>query len=179
MILEIAAHTGGGWRENHCPGRRLRYAVHSVRLFLLAQPVLLAHLLATGGHPGLHPPRRKYEVLPHERTNSELREDAATPSTSGLTLADGGQLTAQFVVYAIGGPSQGALPRLAVLKKLKGSMFYSADWNHDVDFSGKRVAVTGSGASAIRFVPRPSPGAASSCCSRATPSWLIMRPRRA
>ena len=61
--------------------------------------------------------------------------------------------TARFVVSGIGGLHVPAEPAFPGIEKFDGDVFHSATWNHEVDLRGKRVAVVGTGASAIQFVP--------------------------
>ena len=70
-----------------------------------------------------------------------------------LTLDDGGTLQAAAVVCAVGQLGRPALPDIAGRDGFAGPSWHSARWNHDVDLAGRRVAVVGTGASAIQFVP--------------------------
>jgi cation diffusion facilitator CzcD-associated flavoprotein CzcO len=70
-----------------------------------------------------------------------------------LTLDDGGSLEASAVVSAVGQLNRPAFPDIAGRDDLTGPSWHSARWNHGADLTGKRVAVIGTGASAIQFVP--------------------------
>jgi cation diffusion facilitator CzcD-associated flavoprotein CzcO len=117
----------------------------------------------------------KYGVLPHLRFNSELREARWNADEQLWHLATGGgdRYTCRFLVSAIGGLSRPALPKVKGLEKFEGPMFHSADWNHDVDLAGKRVAVIGTGASAIQFVPQIAPKVGKLVLMQRTPPWII------
>ena len=57
----------------------------------------------------------------------------------------------------MGGLSEPSIPDIPGLDRFEGTLFHSAQWNHDHDLAGERVAVIGTGASAIQFVPRIQP----------------------
>lgn len=67
-----------------------------------------------------------------------------------LEDAHGQHFTAQFVVPGMGALSTAAIPQLNGIENFKGPMFHSQQWNHDYDLKDKRVAVIGTGASAIQ-----------------------------
>jgi cation diffusion facilitator CzcD-associated flavoprotein CzcO len=64
-----------------------------------------------------------------------------------------GLIHARFAIMAGGPMHQPVLPKIKGLETFKGAQFHSAEWNHDFDLNGKKVAVVGAGASAIQFVP--------------------------
>jgi cation diffusion facilitator CzcD-associated flavoprotein CzcO len=66
-------------------------------------------------------------------------------------------LTADLLIAGQGPLTEPALPPLPGLDKFEGVLFHSAHWNHDCDLTGKRVAVIGTGASSIQFVPQIQP----------------------
>ena len=67
--------------------------------------------------------------------------------------AQDGALTAQVLVGALGPFSEPSVPNLPGLEKFGGTVFHSTTWDHDHYLSGERVAVIGTGASAVQFVP--------------------------
>ena len=80
--------------------------------------------------------------------------DAARPS-------DGEEREFDVLVTACGQLTNPAIPRDPGLEDFEGPVFHSAEWDHDHDLSGERVAVIGTGASAIQFVPRIAPRSSS------------------
>ena len=68
-----------------------------------------------------------------------------------------GAYTADVVVAAPGPLSEPSIPALEGLDTFAGTTFHTADWNHDHDLTGRRVAVIGTGASAIQAVPEIQP----------------------
>jgi cation diffusion facilitator CzcD-associated flavoprotein CzcO len=68
-----------------------------------------------------------------------------------------GPRTAQHVVVATGALAEPVVPDLPGLGRFHGAHFHSARWDHEFDLTGKRVAVVGTGASAVQFVPAIAP----------------------
>ena len=83
-----------------------------------------------------------------------------------------GQYLARTVIFATGPITESQTPKLPGLDSFTGEMFHSARWNHDYDLTGKRVAVIGTGASAIQFVPEIQPKVKSLFVFQRTAPWL-------
>ncbi len=75
----------------------------------------------------------------------------------------------------MGALSQPAIPALKGLDRFEGTTFHSATWNHDHDLAGRRVAVIGTGASAIQFVPAIQPQVGQLTVFQRTPPWIMPR----
>src|SRR5204863_4082849 len=90
-----------------------------------------------------------------------------------LATAAGERLSAAVLVAGIGPLSEPALPDIPGLESFEGRTFHSARWDHDHDLTGERVAVVGTGASAIQFVPRIQRHADSLHVFQRTPPWVI------
>ena len=88
------------------------------------------------------------------------------------------KLDAQLVVSGMGGLSTPAYPEIQGIETFTGKAFHSQDWDHDYDFAGKRVAVIGTGASAIQFVPEVAKDAAQLDLYQRTPPWIMPKPDR-
>ena len=154
-ILERADDIGGVWRDNTYPG-----AACDVPSPLYSwswatnpdwgrryspQPEILDYIRRTAAADGL---------LDLVRTGVEVSAveyDDAT-STWQVTTSTG-TLSADLVVSAVGQLSHPVVPAVPGASTFAGPAFHSAQWRHDVDLAGKRVAVVGTGASAIQFVP--------------------------
>lgn len=95
----------------------------------------------------------KYALSNHIRFNctvTEARFDD-TRNQWKVELANGEELTANVVITATGQLNQPAWPRIEGMDRFAGKLFHSARWDHSYDFSNKRVAVIGTGASAINL----------------------------
>src|SRR5207245_445087 len=86
-----------------------------------------------------------------------------------------GQLTANLLILGNGPLSEPSLPHIPGIEGFEGVMFHSAQWNHDYDLTGKRVAVIGTGASSIQFVPKIQPLARHLSLFQRTPPWILPR----
>ena len=82
-------------------------------------------------------------------------------------------------MIATGQLHQPAVPRLPGLDEFAGYSFHSARWDHDYDLSGKRVAVIGTGASAVQFVPEVAKQAGRLHVFQRTGNWFLPRRNRA
>jgi cation diffusion facilitator CzcD-associated flavoprotein CzcO len=176
IVLEKAADVGGTWRENHYPGAACDVPSNMYSYSFEPNPDWSrtyspqAEILDYIRHCA-----SKYGVMPHLRYNSELVEARWDNDTQLWHLATGAgdRYTCRILVSAIGGLSRPALPKVPGLGTFKGPMFHSADWNHDIDLAGKRVAVIGTGASAIQFVPQIAPKVGKLVLLQRTPPWII------
>jgi cation diffusion facilitator CzcD-associated flavoprotein CzcO len=90
-----------------------------------------------------------------------------------LVLDDGGEVESQFVISAVGMFGAPVRPDIPGLDAFEGTMFHSAEWNHDHDLRGERVAVIGSAASAVQFVPEIAPDVEQLHLFQRTPNWVL------
>lgn len=159
-VFEKADDLGGCWRENTYPGAACDVPSHLYsysfepksdwsRRFAPQREILdyLRHCAT------------KYDVLRHIRFRSEVagaRFDAEG-NRWDVRLADGTVHLTDVLVSACGQLSRPAWPRIPGIESFEGEIFHSANWNHEYDLDGKDVAVIGTGASAIQFVPQIAP----------------------
>ncbi|MET0236495.1 MAG: NAD(P)/FAD-dependent oxidoreductase [Kibdelosporangium sp.] len=181
-ILERAADVGGVWRDNTYPGAACDVP-SSLYSFSFApnpfwprrystQPDILAYLRRTAAAEG---------VLGQVRFGTEVTGGAfdETEGVWRIETAAGETITADVLVPAVGQLSRPALPQIPGAETFRGPAFHSADWDHDVDLAGKRVAVIGTGASAVQFVPRLQPGAKSVTVFQRSAPYVVPKPDRA
>jgi len=156
VVFEKADEVGGTWRENTYPGAACDVPSHMysfsfepnprwTRTFA-PQPEILDYLKRTAD---------KYGVRPHIRFRAEITDivfDEAGDRWT-VTTADGQAVTARVVVLGIGPLHVPAIPQLKGMETFQGQVMHSATWDHEYDLTGKRVAVIGTGASAIQIVP--------------------------
>jgi cation diffusion facilitator CzcD-associated flavoprotein CzcO len=156
VVFEKGDDVGGCWRENTYPGAACDVPSHLYSFSFepkhdwsrrfAPQPEILDYLRHCA---------EKYDVRRHVRFNTEVT-GAEFDEGAGvweIALADGSTHRAQVLVTATGQLSRPAYPRIPGIDSFAGELFHSARWNHDYDLTGKRVAVIGTGASAIQFVP--------------------------
>lgn len=88
------------------------------------------------------------------------------------------EYVARTIISGSGGLSEPRLPEIEGIDAFQGEIFHSARWNHDVDLAGKRVAVIGTGASAIQLVPELQKVVGHLDVYQRTPNWVIPRNER-
>ena len=179
LIFEKDAGVGGTWRVNNYPG----CACDAIpRLFLLLRSEPGADVRPPAGNPRLSGEvLGKYRLQEKTLLNTEIGKLAWDERQSLWHLHDaqGNHYTANAVVSGMGGLSTPAYPRLDGLENFQGKVFHSQQWDHDYDLKGKRVAVIGTGASAIQFVPEIQPLVAALDLYQRTPPWILPKPDRA
>ncbi|HET6786851.1 MAG TPA: NAD(P)/FAD-dependent oxidoreductase, partial [Aquabacterium sp.] len=122
----------------------------------------------------------KYNLIQHVRFNANMigaRYDEAR-RVWRLQAEDGRVFESEILVSGMGGLSNPAIPDIQGLERFEGTTFHSATWNHGYDFTGKQVAVIGSGASAIQFVPKIAPLVDQLHYFQRTPPWVVPKDDR-
>lgn len=122
----------------------------------------------------------KHGLRPYIRFNTHFEgAEFDTANQRWTVRTSGGVFTARVVVSGSGGLAEPKLPEIAGVETFKGDTFHSSRWNHEIDLAGKRVAVIGTGASAIQFVPEIAAKVGRLDVYQRTPNWIIPRPDRA
>jgi len=176
VIFEKAADLGGTWRENTYPGAACDIASHLYSYSFephypwssryAPQAEILGYLRHCAS---------KYDLTRHLRFNAEVTAAAfdAVRGVWTLTFRDGSQVDAETVVSAVGQLHRPAIPDIPGRESFQGRMFHSAHWDHGYDLTGKRVAVIGTGASAIQFVPAIAPKLRQLIVYQRSPGWIV------
>jgi cation diffusion facilitator CzcD-associated flavoprotein CzcO len=157
VILEKQADLGGVWHDNTYPGAGCDVPSHLYCFsfepyYDWSRPFAPQEEI----HAYLSHCADKYGIRPLIRFNTEVTS-ARFHEEEGrwhLETADGDRLSARILITATGQLNQPAIPNIPGLESFRGTYFHSARWNHDHDLNGRNVAVAGTGASAIQFVPR-------------------------
>ncbi|MEQ9478842.1 MAG: NAD(P)/FAD-dependent oxidoreductase [Algiphilus sp.] len=155
-ILEKGPDVGGVWRENTYPGAAcdVPWHLYSFSFFKKVtfsrryprQPEILEYMRACARHFDL------YRYAHFGVSVEEARWDEGT-ATWTITADDGRCWRTRALVVGVGQLSRPAWPDIPGREAFAGTAFHSAQWDHSVDLRGKRVAVIGTGASAIQFIP--------------------------
>jgi cation diffusion facilitator CzcD-associated flavoprotein CzcO len=182
VILEKDRDVGGVWRDNSYPGaacdvpsRLYSFSFHPnpdwSRRFA-PQSEILAYLRDCAA---------RFDLLRHIRFGAEVRSADYDDVSSHwqVALVDGTVLRSRFVVTAMGQLSRPALPDIPGRESFQGRAFHSADWDHGFDLGGTRVAVIGTGASAIQFVPAIAGRVREMTVFQRSPAYILPRPDRA
>jgi cation diffusion facilitator CzcD-associated flavoprotein CzcO len=156
VVLERGDDLGGVWRENTYPGAACDVPSH-LYSFSFAPEAGWSRRFAGQAEIKAYLERvaRDFGVLEHVRLGTEVA-GATFDAVRGrwtVRTAGGEALEASALVTATGQLSRPSIPRLPGAERFAGAAFHSAEWDHGVDLRGKRVAVIGTGASAIQIVP--------------------------
>jgi cation diffusion facilitator CzcD-associated flavoprotein CzcO len=178
VILEQSNEVGGTWRDNAYPGCACDVPSHLYSFSFEPntewtrpypqQPEIQDYILRV---------TRKYGLRSKIRFNTEV---LALHWSSDLLswrieIADQADVLATHVILATGPLSKPLIPRLQGVESFEGSSFHSSQWRHDFDLTGKRVAIIGTGASAVQFGPEVAQVAAQVHVFQRTAAWVLPR----
>jgi cation diffusion facilitator CzcD-associated flavoprotein CzcO len=177
-ILERADRVGGTWRDTTYPGAScdvpsLLYSYSFVknptwsRMYSPA-PEIYRHLEEMATRFGV----RRHVRFGHEVAELAFDEDAGVWNAN---TTNGREFRARSVVLASGPLSDVSFPDIRGLDSYRGHKIHSARWDHDYDLTGKRVAVIGTGASAIQIIPELVKQAEFVKVFQRTPCWVLPR----
>lgn len=176
LIFDREPQAGGTWYRNTYPGAACDIASH-LYCYSFApnpdwtrpyapQPEILKYLQRVA---------REYGLDPHLRLGDGVAS-AHWDEAAGrwqLVLDSGRRVEARFIVSAMGMFGGINVPDIPGLDDFQGTLFHSAQWNHDHDLTGERVAVIGSAASAVQFVPEIAEPASQLHVFQRTPNWVL------
>ena len=177
VIIERAGDIGGTWRDNTYPGCACDVQSHLYSFSFALNP----HWSRTYSSQReiweyLRRCARRFGVLPHVQWNCELQNARWNEDDQRWHITTSqGQLTADIFILGNGPLSEPSLPSIPGIENFEGILFHSARWKYDYDLTGKRVAVIGTGASAIQFVPRIQPQVGHLFLFQRTPPWILPR----
>ena len=179
LVVEKGDSLGGTWRDNSYPGCACDVESHlySFSFFpnpewtrtFARQPEIRAYLEATAD---------RYRLRDRIRFGVHVVGAEWDGTAWDVRTSDGETLRARFVLFGTGALHDPAVPDLEGLDRFAGPAFHSAQWDHSVDLRGKRVAVIGTGASAIQFVPAIAPDVAHLTLFQRTAPWVLPKPDR-
>ena len=175
VVLERAGDLGGTWRDNRYPGCKCDVPSHLYSFsFALNPDWSSTYSSQTEIWDYLRRCAERFGVLPRIRFGTEVSEacwDERERRWEVRTPA--GRWTADVVVASTGGLSVPAVPDLPGLDRFTGTVFHSAGWDDGHRLDGERVAVVGTGASAVQIVPRIQPRAGRLLVFQRTPGWVL------
>ncbi|MEV6445580.1 NAD(P)/FAD-dependent oxidoreductase [Amycolatopsis sp. NPDC051716] len=176
VILEKAHDVGGTWRDNSYPGCACDIPSHMYSFSFeqnpgwsraySPQPEIWRYLREVADKHDL----RRFVRFGQEMTGArwDAEENRWHVATRG-----GDEFTGTALVAGVGALHLPMIPELPGIEKFAGPAYHSARWRHDVDLAGKKVAVIGTGASAVQFVPRIAPEVAELTLFQRTPPWIM------
>lgn len=181
VILEKADRVGGTWRDNTYPGAACDIPSHLYSYSFEPNP---RWSRAYGGQPEilayLEHCADAYGLRPHLRFGSlvERAEYDETSATWTVSVRGGPRLTARALILGNGALHLPSIPELPGRERFTGKTFHSARWDHAYPLDGKRVAVIGTGASTIQFVPQIAPRVGKLEVFQRTPPWIVPKADR-
>jgi cation diffusion facilitator CzcD-associated flavoprotein CzcO len=174
VIFERADDVGGTWRDNTYPGIAVDIPVFAYQFSYDMKPDWSRFF--PRGHEVkayIDDYTDRYAIRQHIRFNSEVRSRTWDEANHLWRLDVGGEeVTARFVISAIGpfvDPKPAEIPGL---DDFEGKLIHSARWDHDYDLAGKRVAIVGTGASAVQIVPSVAKQVGRLDVYQRTPIWI-------
>ena len=180
-ILEKAGDVGGTWRENTYPGAACDIPSYLYSFSFEPKPdwsstfspqkeiqAYLRHCV------------EKYDLARHIQFHSTVTgaEFDAASGTWTVHVKDRGPMQARAFVLGNGALHIASYPEIPGLEQFRGTVFHSAEWNHDYDLAGKTVAVIGTGASSIQFVPEIAREVGRLHLFQRTPPWILPKSDR-
>ena len=178
VVLEKAESIGGTWRDNTYPGcacdvpsALYSYSFaqrHDWSRVFAGQAEILDYLRDVTEQHGLAPWLRFGEAVSVAHWDADAGHWRVESAKA--------RYQARMLIVCTGYLHQPRLPQLPGLEHFPGKVFHSSRWDHDHDLRGQRVAVIGSGASAVQFVPAIQPQVASLALFQRTPHWVLPKP---
>jgi cation diffusion facilitator CzcD-associated flavoprotein CzcO len=155
VVIERGSDVGGTWRDNTYPGAEcdVPSQLYSYSFApnpnwsrsFSPQPEIQAYIKRVADESGTLD-RFVFDTAAQDATWDEERQRWMVETSNG-------RYAARTVISGAGGLSEPKLPDIEGIETFQGEVFHSARWNHDVDLTGKRVAIIGTGASSIQIVP--------------------------
>jgi cation diffusion facilitator CzcD-associated flavoprotein CzcO len=176
VILERAHDAGGTWRDNTYPGVGVDIPAFAYQFSYDLKPDW-SRVFAKGSEVKAYIDDyiAKRGLREHIRFDSEVTARTWDEENRLWRLQINGaadEVKARFVVSAIGAFVDPKPPAIPGLDKFRGKVIHSARWDHDYDLAGKRVAIVGTGASAVQIVPAIAERVARLDVYQRTPIWV-------
>ena len=175
VVLERAAGVGGTWWANTYPGCQCDIPSNLYSFsFARKSDWTTAYPLREQILDYLNDCARRFGVGPHTQLECELLDASWVPERGRWEIETStGRLAARVLVAAPGLLSEPCVPALPGLERFEGTTFHTASWDHDHDLTGRRVAVLGTGATAIQVVPSIRERVGRLFVFQRTPPWVI------
>ena len=181
LVVEKGSDVGGTWRDNTYPGAAcdVPSQLYSFSfapnpewsMSFSPQPEIQTYIQRVARRSGVLD-RFRFETAFESGVWDEAEQAWRVRTSSGGAVTE---VTATNLITGAGGLSEPKLPDIDGIESFQGELFHSARWNHDVDLTGKRVAIIGTGASAIQIVPEIQPQAGHLDVYQRTAPYVIPR----
>ncbi len=180
VVYERADEVGGTWRDNTYPGCQCDIPSVLYSYSFMPNPDWTrAYPLQAEIREYLRRCATELGVMPHiqfgvEGTGASWDDEAHV----WRLQTSAGERTANVLIGGMGGLTEPSYPEIDGLDSFEGTMFHSSRWQHDHALEGERVAVIGTGASSIQFVPEIQPQVGKLTLFQRTPAWVLPDPDR-
>ncbi len=179
IILESAHDLGGTWRDNTYPGIAVDITSFSYS-FSFEQNPFWSRVFAPGRElqAYAHHCARKYGLVPHFRFNRRVKVARfdETRHAWHVELTSGETFTTRYLISATGALTQPKVPDIPGIHEFRGKIMHTARWDHAHDVTNGRVAVIGTGATAVQVVPTIAPIVKELHVYQRTPIWIVPKP---
>ncbi|MDG6102757.1 NAD(P)/FAD-dependent oxidoreductase [Dactylosporangium aurantiacum] len=180
VVFERAEDLGGTWRDNAYPGCACDVPSHVYSFSFALNPTWSS---TYSPQPEIWDYLRRcadrFGVRPAIRFGTDVRQASWDGAAGHWRIETSrGDWTADVLISAGGPLNEPVIPKLPGLETFRGETFHSSRWNHDLDLTGRRVAVIGTGASAIQFVPAIQPVVGRLTLFQRTAAWVMPRRER-
>ena len=179
VILERASAVGGTWRDNQYPGAACDIPSNLYSYSFAPNPNWSRSFSGSEEILGyIHHLVAEFELEPYIRFEKNV-EDLSFDEKKGIwtaTTDKGEQFAGRAAVMAQGPLSNCSFPAITGIEDFTGHKIHSARWDHEYDFTGKKVAVIGTGASGIQIIPELVKQAGHVKVFQRTPGWVMPRP---
>ncbi len=173
-VFEKGERVGGVWQHNTYPGAACDIPSHLYEYSFAPNSWSRRYAPQVEIQAYVEGVARRFGVLDSVRTGTEVKS-ALWEEERGKWLLEtsAGPHEADLLITACGQLSVPTVPPIEGLESFEGPAFHTAEWRHDVDLSGKRVAVVGSGCSAIQVVPAIQPEVGRLDVYQRSPGWTL------
>jgi cation diffusion facilitator CzcD-associated flavoprotein CzcO len=176
LMIEKSDGIGGTWWENRYPGCACDIPSHLYSFSFDLNPHWSRMFAGREEiQEYLEESAERHGIRDQIRLRTRLQE-AAWDEDAGLwhaALSDGSTVDARVIVSGMGALHVPHFPEIAGIERFEGPAFHSAAWDSTVDLAGKNIAVIGTGASSIQFVPQIAATAARLCVFQRTAPWIL------
>jgi len=173
-VFEKAERVGGVWHHNTYPGAACDVPSHLYELSFAPNRWSRRYAPQAEIQAYVEGVARRFGVLEKVRTGTEVKSARWDEERDRWLLeTSAGPHEADVLLTACGQLSVPQVPPIPGLESFEGPAFHTAEWRHDVDLAGKRVAVVGTGCSAIQVVPAIQPRVAKLDVYQRSPGWTL------
>jgi cation diffusion facilitator CzcD-associated flavoprotein CzcO len=175
VVIERGDDVGGTWWANSYPGCQCDIPSNLYSFSFARNPDWdRAYPMRDQILEYLRHCAERFGILPHIRLSCELLGATWVAAAQRWELeTSDGPLAARVLLAAPGLLSEPSTPRLPGIERFEGNAFHTANWDHSDDLSGRRVALLGSGATAVQVVPEIQPRVGRLHLFQRTPPWVI------